>query len=83
MVYWLQFLLSFVALPLFVEFEAMDYIPQQGQRLVKSLYEVMKVYALYAAVGALAYGAWYLFASGAQISFSQLGMTLGVVWGFI
>lgn len=83
LVYWLQFMLSFLILPIFVEFEMLDHMQNLIQRIKASLYSVMKVYLLYAIVGGVAYVAWSLLATGMSISFSQLGMTIAVVWGLI
>ncbi len=52
------------------------------QRIFKSFTQVLKVYAIYAVIGAIAFSAWTFFAASA-ISFTQLSMTAATVWGLV
>lgn len=47
----------------------MDYILQVKQRMLQSLAQVVKVYLVYALIGALAFAAWTFLATSA-ISFT-------------
>ena len=60
----------------------MDHLVNLKHRVVQSLTQVIKVYFVYALIGALAYGAWTFFATAA-ISFSQLCMTAATIWGLL
>jgi hypothetical protein len=75
--------MSFLGLPLVLQLDTYDYIKQSGPWIRASVCQVLKAYFVYGIVGLIAYICWQLCATGASISFSHLGVTIGVVWGLL
>ena len=60
----------------------MDYLENMKTRICKSFTSVVFIYLVYASIGVIGYGVWSNLSTN-SISFAQLCMTIGTIWGLL